>query len=119
MKYQQLLTDRDNWELNHTGKYVSEEELSTAFEAMGTAISVVEVLSATVDGYGTVIEKYESASAKIANGDYESAIKELQSIYSEPIKTEEAGASLDDLINQYDTAKNRVQELQQMMREGI
>lgn len=119
MKYQQLLTDRDNWELNHTGKYVSEEELSTAFEAMGTAKSVVEDLSATVDGYGTVIEKYESASAKIANGDYESAIKELQSIYSEPIKTEEAGASLDDLINQYDTAKNRVQELQQMMREGI
>ena len=118
-KYQPLLTARENWELNHTGKYVSEEELSTALKAVTEAKSAVESLSTTVGEYSTLIDKYESATQKIADGDYNSAIEELQSIFKEPIKTEETGAKLDELVEQYETAGGRLKELKRMANEGI
>lgn len=117
--YQKLLVDYDKWQLNHTGKYVSEEEVSAAFGAVSEAKQAVDDLSATVDAYSTVVDKYESASQKIKNGDYSSAFKELQSIYSEPIKTDEAGASLDELMQQYEEKSNRFREITEMMQEGM
>lgn len=118
-KYLPLLTARENWELNHTGKYVSEEELSTALKAVTEAKSSVESLSTTVGEYSTLIDKCESATKKIADGDYNSAIEELQSIFKEPIKTEETGAKLDELVEQYEIAGGRLKELKQMANEGV